>query len=273
MKLERVYLYHLSAGLHLQFVVEVRNIIWKFNPNTLKIEPQYEVLRICIEKEDLCYKNIRKSNISELKMNSDQARDSLVTGTNETLKTAHRHHDIKVVEAAQRLQVVFDKYNKPVSLINLPYDAETLAIDSLLQELETNHASDVEITGLKSWITELRVRNTAFQELAKAYIEEQAAKPSLYSKDVRFETDKAYKDIATVINALIIMEGEEKYAPFVSELNTLIKHYNDLAMQHLGRVRAKKEKAQKKKEEQEKKEQEEKVQGTDEKGQGTSNKV
>jgi hypothetical protein len=36
------------------------------------------------------------------------------------------------------------------------------------------------------------------------------------------------------------MEGETAYAPFVTELNELIKHYNDLFAQHAGRNKAKK---------------------------------
>jgi hypothetical protein len=127
----------------------------------------------------------------------------------------------------------------------------------MLQELESEkYASDVDITGLTEWLTELRSRNNAFNQLAIAYNEQQSEKPLFQPKNARKETDAAYKNIVYVINALIIMEGEEAYSPFVIELNTLIKHYNDLLMQHLGRVHAKKEREKKEREEREKREKE-----------------
>jgi hypothetical protein len=36
-----------------------------------------------------------------------------------------------------------------------------------------------------------------------------------------------------------VLEGESEYAPFVTELNELIKHYSDLLAQHEGRNKAK----------------------------------
>jgi hypothetical protein len=61
-------------------------------------------------------------------------------------------------------------------------------------------------------------------------------------KDVRNETDGAYNKIVLVINALIVMNGETEYAPFVNELNELIKHYNDLIAQHRGRNKSQQKK-------------------------------
>jgi hypothetical protein len=146
-----------------------------------------------------------------------------------------------VKEAAKRLKIVLDTYNSPRTLTDLPYDAETAAVFNLLQEFEGKYAADIQLTGLAGWITELRARNEAFDRLAKACNEQKAAKPPFSMKDARSATDKAYKNIVLVINALIVMEGETEYAPFVTEQNELIKHYSDLIAQHRGRNKAKKD--------------------------------
>jgi hypothetical protein len=267
-RIEKIRNYLLPNDLHLQFFVALMQLIKKFNPTTLKIVALFELLCVCIEKEDLCYKIVRKSDLSRLKAEKDHLRDDVVAGIKDHLKSCLRHFDIAVCEAAYRLMVVFNNSNKPISLIHLPYDAETIAINKMLQEFWSKHAADVKITGLTEWLEELRIRNDAFNQLAIAYNEQQSEKPLFQPKDARKETDEAYKNIVYVINALIIMEGEEAYATFVIELNTLIKHYNNLLAQHLGRVHAEKER-EKAKKEQEEKEQKEKEQGTENKEQGS----
>jgi hypothetical protein len=240
MKIRIINIKRLSQSLHLQFVSEVKSLIEKFNSLVSKIASQYEVFRASVEKEDLCYKIIRKSDLSETKEKADQARDAVITGVNEAVRTALRHFDPSVSEAAKRLKIVLDAYNMPKTLTDLPYDAETVAVVNLLQEFDGKYAADVQTTGLTNWVAELRARNEAFDRLAKAYNEQQAAKPPFRMKDARNETDEAYRNIVLVINALTVMEGETEYAPFVTELNELIKHYSDLLAQHEGRNKAKK---------------------------------
>jgi hypothetical protein len=256
-RIEKVRNYLMPNDLHLQFFVALIYLIKKFNPAALKINVLFDLLCACIEKEDTCYKVVRKSDFSRLKEESDHARDDIVAGIKNHLKSRHKHFDLAVCEATNRLMIVFDNYDNPTPLIHLPYDAETIAINNMLQELESEkHASDVDITGLGEWLIELRSRNNAFNQLVIAYNEQQSEKPLFRPKNARKETDEVYKNIVYVINALMIMEGEEAYSPFVIELNTLVKHYNDLLMQHLGRVHAKKEKEKKEREEREKREQE-----------------
>ena len=238
MKIRSINIRHLSQALHLQFASGVRSLIEKFFHLATKFTPQYAAFCASVDKEDLCYKVIRKSDLSESKEKADAARDAVILGVNEAVRTALRHFDPAVNEAAKRLKIVLDAYNTPKPLTDLPYDAETISIVNLLQEFDGKYAADVQAAGLTVWVAELRARNDEFDRLAKAYNEQQAAKPPFKIVDVRRETDEAYRNIVLVINALIVMDGETEYAPFVTELNELIKHYSDLTAQHRGRVKS-----------------------------------
>jgi hypothetical protein len=44
------------------------------------------------------------------------------------------------------------------------------------------------------------------------------------------------------INALIILNGETNYVTYTGKLNALIKHYNEVYAEHIGRYEANKEK-------------------------------
>jgi hypothetical protein len=256
LKIEKTKNYQYTNALHLQFFIALVTLIKKFGVNILKIGALFDKICSAIEKEESAYKVIRKSDISNLKAESDHVRDDIVVGIKKLLESALHHFDAAIREAAYRLKIVFDTYDNPTPLIHLSYDAETLSINNMLQEWENKYMADLEILGLITWVKELRDRNNAFDELTKRYSEQLAEKTPLRPKEVRRETDELYKQIILVINANIIMEteenenvkndGESAFAPFVNELNVLIKHYNDLLAQHLGRLEAKKEKGEEK---------------------------
>jgi hypothetical protein len=176
-----------------------------------------------------------------MKEESDHARDTVIAGIKDAVKSALRHFDANVREAAYRLKIVIDTYDSPQPVTKLSYDAETAAVNNLLQEFEGKYAADVQTAGLTAWTTELRARNRAFENLADAYTGQQAEKPAFRPLDARKETDGAYRDIVTLISAWMLTDGEDAYKSFVTELNAVIKHYNDLIAQHLGRLEAKKE--------------------------------
>jgi hypothetical protein len=250
-RITKIRNYQMSHGLHLQFFVALLTLIKKFDFVMQKIGILFNILHECIEKEDLSYKIVHKSDISELKAEKDRSRDDMVAAMKNILKSALLHFDEDVRNAARRLKIVFDTYDKPTPIIKLPYDVETAAINNLIQEFEDKYASDIQLTGLTDWIKELAVRNKDFEQLALSYNEQLSEKTTLRPKETRQATDNAYKDIITVIEGLIVLEMKEKdlkeetesaYYPFVSELNNLIAHYNIQVAQHLGRLEAKKEK-------------------------------
>jgi hypothetical protein len=228
-------------------MIAVMTLIKKLGQNVLaKIAVQYEVLQACIEKEDSCFKIIRKSNYSALKSDKANSRNTLIIGFKDAVKSALRHFNTDVREAAQRIKIVFDAYNQPALLTNLPYDAGTIAVNNMLREFEGKYAADIETAGLTDWIKELRECNAEFEELTIASNEEQAEKPPFNTREVRKETDRAFQDMITIVSALMLMEGDSEYTGFVSELNALIKHYNDILAQHLGRLHASKEREKEK---------------------------
>jgi hypothetical protein len=237
--------------------IAILKLFDKYGSIELKIENQYIILKTCVEKEDLCFKVIRKSDLSALKKKLDKARDELLKAIKDLLKSIRRHFDETVRESGERLSIVFETYDSPTPMKDLPYDEETVVVSNMLDEMEGKYAADVEKTGLTPWLKELRIRNNAFDQATTDYNVQQAEIPSLQSKEIRIETEKAYQDIITIIDAAIIKEGEAAYVPFVSELNTLIKHNNDLVAQRLGRNKAKKQAKEEKVKEEEGKKQEE----------------
>jgi hypothetical protein len=237
MEIENIISARMTNAIHMEFTADRLGLINKYNPETLKIIPQFDSFRLWAEREDGSYKIIVKNVLAERKADADQARDTTLSGLSLGVNFMLHHFDPTLAEAAKRVKILLDSYNKPTAVRLLHYDAETAAIANLLQELDGKYVADVQLLGLTDWVKRLHEQNEAFRRLAVEYNEEQSERPEFTLKESREGVDLAYQDIVKRINAGILFEGETAYAPFVRELNALVKHYNDILAQHRGRLK------------------------------------
>jgi hypothetical protein len=248
MKLEISNCGQFSHSLHFPFVTEMDALFSKHDANAMNIADQVNKFSSLRLLESECYKIIRKSNYSELKEEADNERDSLLIGIKNTIKTSFRHFKPEVKEAAKKIIIVFDAYDRPVPIVDQPYDTETISIENLLRDLNENYSNEVRSVGLTEWLTELEILNNKFAQLVKARHEEGAKKTNLRMVEVRRDVDEAWKEIILLIKGDIVRYGEEKYIDFIADWNELVKHYNDIWAQEQGRKKAKKEKEKEEKE-------------------------
>ena len=232
---------HLINPLHMEFTTDRVNLFQKYGPDVLKIRPQFDDFQRWAGREDISYKWLTKSFSTEQKMTADGARIETLIGFRKGVEFSLRSFDTAVVDAAKRVKILFNTYNKPVPMRRMSYDAKTAAITNLLQELNGAYAPYITLMGLGNWLTKLEEQNQAFSELTVQYNVEQANRPAYNHKESRKGVDLAYKDIVKRITAWIEIESETDWRPFVNELNALITHYHDILAQHLGRVHGKKQ--------------------------------
>ena len=178
---------------------------------------------------------IRKNAISDDLVEADDERDSVFRGLSDAVKSALNHFNADVRAAARHLQVVLDTYG---NLAIKPYDAETGGLNSLINDFTTTYAADVARVGLNEWVMELQTKNKAFDDLKNNRYSAEAAKTILRMKQERVKTDAIYRQITERINALIVVEGEARYAGFVNELNKRIEGYDNTIS--IRRAKAKK---------------------------------
>ncbi len=232
MKINSLNLSKLRNEEHFQFHTEHKKLIINHTPEALNIEEAYSVYLPLIDNEDKALNLIRKSPLTDELADADNLRDATYKGLRKVIKAGTRHYDAATKKAAGRIQLVINQYGK---LSIKPYNEETAAINKLISELNTNHADDVTAAGINGWLNELQSNNDTFEELIKDRYTEEAGKTQLRMKEVRLETDAAYRNITKRINALIFINGEEAYSGFVNELNERIEKYGLILAQRQGR--------------------------------------
>ena len=235
MKIDNLKTGNLRNDAHFQFYTDFRTIVERTGAPQLKIEQQYDAFLSLYADEDTALKKIMKSAITADISDADRYRDEIFSGMADAVKSALKHYDSNVREAAKRLKIVFDTYG---NIIRKPLDEETSAVYNILQDLKGKYAADAETAGLNGWIAELSQANETFSTLMLDRYDESAARTSLVMKQVRQQVDDAYRIISERINASIIIEGETQYADFVTTLNTVIKRYADILAQRKGKKKS-----------------------------------
>jgi hypothetical protein len=217
---------------HFQFQTEFKGLVEKHTPETLNIETVWAAYLASYEKERSALDLIRRSLLTEDISDADQQRDGLTSGFTLTVKGATNHFDPVKKQAAERVVVVLEHYS---GINRKSYDEQTAATSSLVEDLTGDYAADIATLGLEEWVAQLQSANEAFVALMRERYSEEAGKPQYNMKIARAEVDDACRAITERIEALIIVNGEEAYAPFVNDLNQRVERYNNTVARRKGK--------------------------------------
>jgi hypothetical protein len=232
MIIKKIHLANLRNDAHFQYLTEFRDLIVKCNAQTLKIKPLFDAFTPLYARLDEALKKIVKSPITEKLNEADKARDEVFAGMVEIISGMCKHFTPAVRDAAKRVKVITGTYG---NVARKPLNEQTSALYNLIQDLRTDKITpDTEALSIAEWINELAVRNDAFEKLTKERFEEAAEKTHIILRETRNEIDAVYHKIIKRIEALVEVEGEEDYEPFVNTLNEVVAKYNVHRHQHHG---------------------------------------
>lgn len=222
MKIKSIRLKDLRNEEHAEFFNVVKGKLSNYGAAWLVLIPLLTEFDVRYNKETQALELIRKSAKTEAINHADETRDITFRGMVYSNLSACCHFIPATREAGLRLQVVFDHYG---NLAAKSLDFESSSIRNLLEELTTNHAADMALTGLAVWATQLELDNNAVVALMEDRNLEAAGKTPLRMKEVRLEVDEVYQAIVNMINSMMFGDAPSEYDAFVSELNIHIDRY------------------------------------------------
>jgi hypothetical protein len=226
MKISKIYVDRLRNEAHYQFIAALIALVIRVPLIGEKLGDLFELLQRLFAREDEAVDYIRKSDYSAKVAEADRRLDKTITGFGEMLRSALHHFRPEVAEAAQSLKNLLKTYG---NIARKNYDEELAAVTNLLQELEGAYAEKVSlITTLPEWVTEIRAASESLTELLALRNTEKANKPQERMENIRREIDPVYRNIVARIEALSSVEGDDAYAPFILELNTLVERFNQI---------------------------------------------
>ncbi|HEY9114563.1 MAG TPA: DUF6261 family protein [Bacteroidales bacterium] len=231
MKITSIRLKELRNEEHAEFFNVFKGKLNNYAASWLVLIPLVTEFDVRYNKETQALELIRKSAKTQAINDADDKRDTTFRGMSYSNLAATCHFTPAIREAGLRLQVVLDHYG---NLAAKSLDIESASIRNLLEELNTNYAADMALTGLDAWATQLELDNNAVVELMEDRNLEAAGKTTLRMKNVRVEVDEVYKAITGMINSMMFGSAPTEYDAFVNELNIHIDRYNLKIAQRKG---------------------------------------
>ena len=171
---------------------------------------------------DKVFKLSQKNLLTDEIAASDAVRDKAYRAYYACVKALVDFPDEEMAAAATILFQHLKDYN-----INLQgqMDKQTGELLNLTADLTEKYAEQVATLNLTKVAEKLKEANDQTAALIKQRDEAEAGRKVGVTKQARAEVDKAYRNLVQVVNALILMEGEENYADFANTQNQLIRRY------------------------------------------------
>ena len=175
---------------------------------------------------------IRKSEETEKIVEADAARDKAVAAFGMALKLHASAIDEEEVESARSLGILYGAY-KNVTKLN--YEAESLAIEKLVNELNTE-AYIGKINGLhmQKYVDRMATTNANFKSIFSQRMVNNATTEVYDAKLIRKEILVIYNDFCSYVLALAKALNTPLFVNALNLLNAGRKYYADLLARRSG---------------------------------------
>lgn len=151
--------------------------------------------------------------------NADTQRDIAWRGANTYVKAMTAHPAEATRTVAMEAKSLFDKYGDPT---NKAQTEESGVLHNLIQDLQALPAEKRTALALDAWIADMEAKEKTFLAAVQQRTSEQSTRIVGIVKQSRLAVDEAYDKLVETVNALVLLEGETTYAPFIDHVNVLI---------------------------------------------------
>ena len=220
---------HLNNGAHFQFIKNVSDRLdtdTKIKENAVG-QAVIKALTEALATEDKYLVLSQKSLLTEEIATADKERDTLFTGYRTAVKGFLNMPVAALAKNAHELwQHLADYAIDP----QMQLERETGLITNLCTDLVGKYATQVQALGLKAYVDALKTANERVETLLVQRTTDNSTKVVGALRTARETSDKAFRNLSKVVNALAILGNPADYAAFIDFMNTLIKRYKEQAI-------------------------------------------
>ncbi len=218
-----------------QFFNNVLEILTEQRAQALKISPQRKALEEVMQHFNEAWHPNRGSELTPQIEELDMERDTLFIGLKLTVDAWGTYHYEKEKRnaaflIADKIASYGDKLHKK------RYQQETAILNSLLSDLETGLAKEVQALGLTEWVANLRKVNTEFNQKYVERTEATASEQEGKVLELRKEATSVFRKLKMLFEARMAIaevENSEDLPTFKAvenALSRLVEQYNDAVL-------------------------------------------
>lgn len=221
-EIQPISLERMNNGAHFLYVSNILARAEADETVKTKAATQVAALKAAVEQEDADLKLSQKSLLTDEIAKADAERDAIYSSYK---KTVSGFLNLPVEEMAQAARVLEQHLKDYAIDPKMQLDRETGLLINLITDLEGKYATQVAALSLTAFVTGLKAANEKVRTLTASRTEERMAVTVGALKASRKASDEAYRMLVKLVNALALVEGEEKYSEFIDYMNTEIAHY------------------------------------------------
>lgn len=155
----------------------------------------------------------------------DAQRDTLWRLANSYAKVMAQHPTESVAQSSSKVRDIFVKYGDPTYLAQ---SEETGVLHNLLADIDALESEDKTQSGIQPWYDKLSSVQAEFEDADSRRAQIAGAKTAGVVKQARKEAEAAYKDLVKVVNALVIINGDEPYSEFIDQVNAQMERQSQI---------------------------------------------
>ena len=212
----------MNNGAHFTFV---SNILARADADTAvkaKAANLVTALHDALAVEDEALKISQKSLLTDEIAKADADRDALYAGYK---KAVEGFLAIPVADMAQAATELAQHIKDNRFSTTDQLDKETGLLVNFIADLEGKFSEQVKKLSLTAFVTNMKEANERVRTLTLQRTNERMTLPVGALKSARLSSDKAYRELVQMVNALALVLGEAEYTPFIAYVNTEIVHY------------------------------------------------
>ena len=191
-----------------------------------KVDAAFTPFNSAVAAVDSAYRQSRASDYTQQIADEDTRRDNLYKQLVNMVKMYMKFaFDAEKKEAAELLWNIIRKYNVDTAE---NYSEESVKLQQMLQELDTNYQAELRIKklGLESLIAQLTAANEQVRTLMGYRNDERMYQVKAALTTARADADTEYHSFILALNAAAVMdESEYRYEELISQINEVIKYY------------------------------------------------
>lgn len=205
------------------YMIHVEDEAQKMKPAVVGDEPPFLSSIMAFQKANMAFADVLKDPASlasaRLATEADRQRDNAWAGSYYYIKGMSKHPSEEVAALGVKVLDIYDKYGNPSSLSR---HKETGVLADLLEDLETLTTEERTKLGFDIWLNNLEEKHLAYISAVDTRTGDKKERGTGVVLAARRKLEAAYKDMVDMFNALIRIEGEEKYKEFADRMNVLI---------------------------------------------------
>lgn len=156
---------------------------------------------------------------STLATEAEQQRDGAWRGLNNYVKAMTAYPEENVAAEALAAKALIDKYGDPT---DKPQTEESGILHNLIQDFEAGMEENFSNLQVEVWVTDLKNKNQRFLDYSRMRNEEESARQVGVVKEKILLVNEAYRKLIDTVNAMVLLNGEAKFASFIDQVNNLI---------------------------------------------------